>query len=213
MHRYGLILDKQNIRALADKIVLVLGIMLFIGILIPSVRETIGMVMDILMSPILSIVGDENFFLILSVLAIITAIYSTLIQKYMVDQSKMFEVQEKMKIFQKEMKEARETQNTYMLKRLEEQQAEMMQEQMVMLKGQFKPMLYIVLVSIPFFMWAFYYVGTHPEASMIFPFWGEQLLSDRVFVIFTFWIFWYFMCSLAFSQVLRKFMNIRAPGM
>ena len=206
-------MDTQKLRDTVNKIILGLGIMLFIGVMIPSVRDIIGSGMNILMSPILMLVGESNFFLILSAMAIITAIYSSLIQKYVVDQSKMLEFQERMKIFQKEMREAQKTQNTYMLKKLEEQQAEMMQEQMGMMKDQFKPMFYIVLVSIPLLMWAYYYIGLHPDASMIFPFWGEQNLSGRVFFMFTYWLFWYFMSSLAFSQVLRKFLNIRAAGM
>ena len=205
-------MDTQKIRDLANKVVLGIGIMLFVGVTISSVREFIGDIMNIFMSPIVSLVGESNFFLILSAMAIITAIYSSLIQKYVVDQSKMIEFQERMKIFQKEMKEAQQTQNTYMLKKLEEQQAEMMQEQMGMMKDQFKPMFYIVLVSIPLLMWAYSYIGSHPTASIIFPFWGEQLLSDRVFFMFTFWIYWYFLSSLAFSQVLRKLLNIRAAG-
>lgn len=205
-------MDKKQIREWANKIILGLGIILFVGIMIPSVREVIGQGMDVLMSPILALVGDQNFFLILSVMAIITAIYSSLIQKYVVDQSRMIEFQERMKIFQKEMKEAQQTQNTYMLKKLEEQQAEIMQDQMNMMKDQFKPMFYIVLVSIPLLMWAYYYIGGHPTASIVFPFWGEQILSDRVFYMFTFWLYWYFLSSLAFSQVLRKFLNIRAAG-
>ena len=206
-------MDTQKIREWADKIILGLGLVLFIGIMIPSVRDTIGSGMNILMSPVLAVVGEQNFFLILSAMAILTAIYSSLIQKYVVDQSKMIEFQEKMKIFQKEMKEAQKTQNTYMLKKLEEQQAEIMQEQMGMMKDQFKPMFYIVLVSIPLLMWAYFYIGGHPDASIVFPFWGEQLLSDTVFFMFTYWLYWYFVSSLAFSQVFRKLLNIRAAGM
>jgi len=206
-------LDTQKIKEQANKIVLGLGVLLFIGVMIPSVREFIGRGMDILMSPVLLVVGEQNFFLVLSIMAIITAIYSSLIQKYVVDQSKMFEFQEKMKIFQKEMKEAQKTQNTYMMKKMEEQQAEIMQEQMTVMKDQFKPMFYIVLVSIPLLMWAYYYISGHPDASIIFPFWGPENLSDRVFYLFTFWLYWYFLSSLAFSQVLRKFLNIRAAGM
>ena len=221
-------MDKIQARELANKIIMGVGIFLLIAVMLPTAipipftdlviplphfREIIGEIMDIVMSPILMLVGESNFFLILSAMAIITAIYSSLIMKYVVDQSKTIEVQEKMKIFQKEMREAQKTQNTYMLKKLEEQQAAIMQENMGMMKEQFKPMFYIVLVSIPLFMWAYYYLGFHPTASMIFPFWGEQLLSDRVFVFFTFWIYWYFMSSLAFGQVLRKILNIRAAGM
>ena len=205
--------NKQQIKKWGNAIVLFLVAFLFIGILHPGAREIFGSTMNIFMSPVILFVGAENFFLVLSVLAIFTATCATLVQKYLIDQSAMAETMERMKAFQKEMKEARETQNTYMLKRLEEQQTEMLQDQMKMIKGQFKPMLYIVLVSLPFFIWAFFYVSSHPEASMYFPFWGEQYLGDRLFVVFTYWIFWYFLSSLAFSQVLRKILNIRTPGM
>ena len=206
-------LDGKQIRDWVNKIILGLGIILFIGVMIPSVRSIIGRGMDTLMSPVLALVGDQNFFLILSVMAVVTAIYSSLIQKYVVDQSRMIEFQERMKIFQKEMKEAQATQNTYMLKKMEEQQAEIMKEQMDVMKDQFKPMFYIVLVSLPLLMWAYFYIGGHPEASIIFPFWGERALSDTVFWMFTHWLYWYFISSLAFSQVFRKILNIRAAGM
>jgi len=210
-------LDKQKVKEQANKVILGLGVLLMFSVMIPSVRELIGKGMDILMSPILLLVGDSNFFLILSAMAIITAIYSSLIQKYAVDQSKVFETQEKMKIFQKEMREAQRTQNTYMLKKLEEQQAEIMQENMAMMKTQFKPMLYIVFVSIPLFMWGYYYVGLHPDALMIFPFWGEKLLNDFVIDVwifkFAYFLYWYLLSSFAFSQVIRKLLNVRAAGM
>jgi len=203
----------MDLKKVINNVVLAVGAFMFIGVLFPSIRTAIGKIMDVVMSPVLMLVGESNFFLLLSAMAIITAVYSSLIQKYVVDQSKMIAAQEKMKNFQKEMKEAQKTQNTYALKKLEEQQTEIMQEQMSMMKSQFKPMFYIVVISIPFFMWAYYYIGAHPGASIVFPFWGERLLSDPVFFMFTYWIFWYFLSSLAFSQVLRKLMNIRAPGM
>ena len=221
-------MDKNQVKEQVNKIILGIGIFLFIAVMIPPsisipkteiviplpyFRELIGEFVDIFMSPVVSLVGESNFFLILSAMAIITAIYSSLIQKYAVDQSKALESQEKMKIFQKEMREAQKTQNTYMLKKLEEQQAELMQENMGMMKNQMKPMFYIVIVSLPLIMWGYYYVGLHPTATMVFPFWGEQILNGRVFILFTFWLYWYFISSLAFGQVFRKLLNIRAAGM
>ncbi|MDV0446737.1 hypothetical protein MsAg5_05890 [Methanosarcinaceae archaeon Ag5] len=201
----------QSIKDLVSKALLGIGVVLFVGVMFPSFRVFLGQFMDIVMSPVLLLVGESNFFLLLSAMAILTAIYSSLIQKYLVDQNKMRDFQEKMKVYQKEMKEAQQTQNTYMLKKLEEQQAEMMEEQMTMMKQQFKPMFYIVIISLPLLMWAYYYIGGHPEAALVFPFWGTKLLSDKLF-IFTYWLYWYFISSLAFSQVLRKFMNITTAG-
>ncbi|WNY26415.1 DUF106 domain-containing protein [Methanolapillus ohkumae] len=201
----------QSIKDIISKAVLVVGIFLFIGVMFQSVRDGIGQVMDVIMSPVLLLVGESNFFLLLSAMAIITAIYSSLIQKYLVDQNQMRDFQERMKVYQRDMKEAQKTQNTYLLKKLEEQQAGMMEEQMNMMKQQFKPMFYIVIISLPLLMWAYYYIGGHPDATLVFPFWGTQFLSDKLF-IFTYWLYWYILSSFAFSQVLRKFMNITTAG-
>ena len=215
--------DGKQLREKADKFIMMIGLSLMISMMIsgitfksitfPDFRGIIGGFVNIFMSPIVSIVGESNFFLIISAMAIITAIYSSLIQKYAIDQSRMIEVQERMKIFQKEMKEARATQNTYLLKKMEEQQAALMQENMSVVKDQFKPMFYILIVSIPLFMWANYYLGGHPTASIIFPFWGERVFSDTFAVFLTYWIYWWIISSLAFGQVLRKLLNIRAAGM
>lgn len=205
-------MEKNQIKDYLNKAVMGLGVLMFLSVFSQSVRTFFGKVVDIFMNPIVGYVGESNLFLILFVLAVVTALYSSLIQKYVVDQSFVIEFQEKMKVFQKEMREAQKTQNTFQLKRLEEQQAEMMQMQSTLMKEQMKPMLYIVIVSIPLYMWIYYYIGGHPSSSLIFPFWGEKLLNDVVFAGFQFWLVWSFVSSLAISQIIRKVLNIGAPG-
>ncbi len=121
-----------------------------IGIMVlgQGFREAVGEVVGILMNPILALVGQENFFLILLVMASITAIYSSLIQKYTIDWDLMRNTQERMKVFQKEFREAQLSQNTYMLKKLEEQRQAMMEDQMKMSKQQFN--LWLTSVLFPF---------------------------------------------------------------
>lgn len=204
--------DKKQLKDILSKVILGIGVLMFVGVMIPGVRTTMGSAMDVIMSPILGVIGESNFFLLLSIMAIITATYSAFIQKYVVDQTKMKEYQAKMKAFQADLKEAQSTQNTYMLKRLEEQQVEMLSEQSELMKEQFKPMFYIVIISLPMFMWAYYYISGNPMATIVFPFWGEQALGDKLFFTFQYWIYWYFISSIAFNQILRKFMNINTPG-
>ena len=155
-----------------------------IGIIVlgEGFRNAVGEAVGILMNPILALVGQENFHLILLVMAAITAIYASLIQKYTIDWELMRNTQERMRVFQKEFREAQLSQNTYMLKKLEDQRKEMMEDQMKMSKQQFKP--------------------------MVFPFWGEQLLTSKAFWVFQHWIYWYFISSLGVSQLIRKALNI-----
>jgi uncharacterized membrane protein (DUF106 family) len=171
-------------------------------------RQAVGEAVSVIMNPVLALVGQENFHLILLVMASITAIYASLIQKYTMDWDLMRNTQERMKVFQKEFREAQLSQNTYMLKKLEEQRQEMMEDQMKMSKQQFKPMAYISIISVPLFMWAYFYISGHGAATMVFPFWGEQLLTSKAIWYFQHWLYWYFICSLGVSQIVRKALNI-----
>lgn len=84
----------------------------------------------------------------------------------------------------------------------------MMEDQMKMSKQQFKPMAYISILSLPLFMWAYHYISSHGSATMVFPFWGEQLLTTQAFLFFQHWLYWYFISSLGVSQLIRKALNI-----
>ncbi len=106
------------------------------------------------------------------------------------------------------MRQAQLSNNAQKLKKLEAQYAEMMGDQMEMFKQQFKPMLYISIISIPIFYWVYLLIGEYPGATMVFPFWGEQKLNANVLWAFQYWLFWYFLCSIPVSQMTRKALNI-----
>ncbi|MCZ7398592.1 MAG: EMC3/TMCO1 family protein, partial [Candidatus Methanoperedens sp.] len=76
------------------------------------------------------------------------------------------------------------------------------------MKQQFKPMLYISIISIPLFFWVYLVISQHPDATMVFPFWGQQKLTDTLLGPFQYWLFWYFLCSIPVSQMTRKALNI-----
>lgn len=200
----------ETLKKQMDRFLLALGFSMMIGIMVlgQGFRDSIGKAVGVLMNPVLALVGQENFHLILLVMAAITAIYASLIQKYTMDWDLMRRTQERMKTFQKEFREAQLSQNTYMLKKLEDQRKEMMEDQMKMSKQQFKPMAYISILSLPLFMWAYYYISGHGAATMVFPFWGKQLLTSTAFGPFQHWLYWYFISSLGVSQLIRKALNI-----
>ena len=200
----------KTLKKQIDMFLLALGFSLMFGIMIlgQPFRQSVGQAVGILMNPVLAVVGQENFHLVLLAMGIITGVYASLIQKYTMDWELMRNTQERMKAFQKEFREAQLSQNTYMLKKLEDQRKDMMEDQMKMSKQQFKPMAYISIISLPLFMWAYYYISGHGSATMVFPFWGEQLLTSQAFGPFQHWLFWYFISSLGVSQLIRKALNI-----
>jgi len=203
-------LISKKLKKQIDKILLVFGFSLMFGIMIlgQQFRQEVGQTVGILMNPVLAVVGQHNFYLVLLVMATITGTYASLIQKYTIDWERMRKTQERMKEFQKEMREAQLSQNTIMLKKLQDQQKDMMAEQMDMSKMQFKPMAYISIISLPLLYWIYYYVSGHGSATMIFPFWGTQLLISHAFGPLTHWLYWYLICSIGFSQIIRKILHV-----
>jgi uncharacterized membrane protein (DUF106 family) len=193
-----------------EQILLVIGFSLMFGIMIlgQSFRQSVGQTVGILMNPVLAIVGQHNFHIVLLVMAAITGTYASLIQKYTIDWNLTRDIQERMKEFQKKMREAQLSQNTDMLKKLQDQQKDVMAEQMEMSKQQFKPMAYISIISIPLLYWVYYYISGHESSTMIFPFWGKQLLTSHAFGPLTHWLYWYLICSFGISQLIRKILKI-----
>ena len=189
-----------------NKLIMFLGIFLMFGIIMfPNMRDIIGKMMDTVLKPLL---GGLPIYMIIFVLAAFTGIYASLIQKYTMDWSLMKRVQEKSKLIQKEMRQAQLSNNAQKIKKLEGQYQEMMGDQMEMFKQQFKPMLYISIISIPLFYWVYLLTSQNPGATMMFPFWGQQHLNDKVFWQFQYWLFWYFLCSIPVSQMTRKALNV-----
>lgn len=194
------------IKKALNKIALLLGIFLMFGIIaFPGLRDAIGNLVGAFLNPLLVLLPLH---MIIFVLAAITGLYASLIQKYTMDWKLMRRVQEKMKEMQKEFKQAQLANNPQKMKKIEAQRSEMLSDQMEMTKQQFKPMLYISIISIPLFFWVYLVIGQNPDASMVFPFWGEQKLNDSLFGPFQYWLFWYFLCSIPISQMTRKALNI-----
>jgi len=194
------------IKKAIGKMAIWLGLFMMFGIiLIPDLRDIIGKLVGELLNPLLSILPLH---IIIFILAAITGLYASLIQKYTMDWELTRRIQEKMKTIQKEMRQAQLTNNAAKIKKLQAQQGEMMEDQMQMMKQQFKPMLYISILSIPLFFWVYLAITQSPNSSIIFPFWGEHRLTDKVFWEIQYWLFWYFICSMPVSQITRKALNI-----
>jgi uncharacterized membrane protein (DUF106 family) len=194
------------IKKTIEKVAIGLGLFMMFGIIaIPDLRNIIGHLVGGLLNPLLLILPLH---IIIFILAAITGLYASLIQKYTMDWELTRRIQEKMKGIQKEMRQAQLTNNAAKMKKLQEQQAEMMEDQMTMMKQQFKPMLYISIISIPIFFWVYLAISQSPNSAVIFPFWGEQKLTDKVFWQIQYWLFWYFLCSMPVSQITRKVLNV-----
>jgi uncharacterized membrane protein (DUF106 family) len=193
-------------RSYGGIIAIIIAMALIFSYSIPWIRETVGEAIDAIFGSFAHIVP---FYIFIVVLSTLTAIYSSIIQKYTIDYEKMQDTQERMKTFQKEYREAQLSGDDKRIKKLDSKRDKMMKDQMEMSQQQFKPMAYIMMLSVPIFFWLLYRLHNFPDPiGITMPFFGPHLLDEVVLGFIPVWILWYMICSLTISQVVRKALNI-----
>ena len=187
-------------------IALALAMLMILWYSIPVIKEGVGEILDGIFGPLVDVLGIP-FFILIIILSTLTALYSSIIQKYTIDYEHMQDVQKRMKDFQKEYREAQLSQDDKKIKKLDAKKDRMMKEQLQMSQDQFKPMAYILILSVPIFFWLLFRLSAG-QVGMVLPFFGFHELTDPVLFIVPVWILWYMICSLTLSQVIRKALNI-----
>jgi uncharacterized membrane protein (DUF106 family) len=169
-------------------------------------RVGVGQGMDGAFSPLID--GFKiPFYILIVILSAFTGLYSSVIQKYTIDYEKMTETQERMKEFQTEYREAQLSQDEKKIKKMEVKKDRVMREQLEMSQNQFKPMAYILVLSVPIFFWLLFRLQETPS-TITLPYSGLQSLLAPVFWVIPAWMIWYMICSITLSQVIRKSLNI-----
>ncbi|WP_224449150.1 DUF106 domain-containing protein [Haloprofundus salilacus] len=194
-----------------DKGAAVVTVGLFLGYSVAEVRNVVGGAFDVFLGPLAEILP---FYAVVMVLAMGTGLYSTILQANLMDMDKMGQYQSRMKDLQDRRKEAQENDDDEALQAIQEEQMEAMGEQMGMFKEQFRPMVWIMFLTIPVFLWMYWAIGIggSPEhvtlENIVIPLAGEVSWKEGVVGPIQTWIVWYFLCSMAFSQIIRKGLNI-----
>jgi uncharacterized membrane protein (DUF106 family) len=203
---------EESTWSIYDKGAALVTVALFAGYSIKWVRDIIGGAMDVVLGPL----GDLlPFYAVVMVLAVVTGLYSTLLQANLMNTEKMAQYQEQMQAIQDKRKEAKEAGDDEALQRIQEEQMEAMGDQLGMFKEQFRPMVWIMFLTIPVFLWMYWGIGIGGNAEPIFdlqqlvlPIVGPKDWTDGVVGPIQAWIVWYFLCSMAFTQIIRKGLNI-----
>jgi uncharacterized membrane protein (DUF106 family) len=189
-----------------DKAAMAVGFVLFFGVMISAeLRDGLGEATGLLLGWLPDILP---FHVVLFILAAVTGLYASLIQKYTMDWEYLRSSQEKMKKLQRNMKEAQLSGDQSRIQAMQNEQMKAVADQGKMMQMQFKPMLYIGIVSIPLFMWAYLFISNNPGMMMTFPFWGTHDINSTVLGPILYWFYWYFICSLPVSQIIRKALDI-----
>ena len=215
-----------------SKIAMIIGALLLGGIIFSKeFRIALGLLIDPFLSPLISL----KFHITILILSVFTGLYSNLIQKYTVDHNRLRKIQKIVKEYQKEYMDAMKQNNKYKLKQLEKKKPEMQQLQSEMMGMQMRPMFYTFIVTIPIFAWLWekavasyeiiygqmgkygnitqelpeiFIKSIKPEFfNIVVPFSGKIHVTTVVF-IFPWWLFWYILCSITVSQIIKKALKI-----
>ena len=189
-----------------DKAAMAVGFVFFFGVMISTeLRTALGLATGHLLGWLPDVVP---FQVVIFILAAVTGLYASLIQKYTMDWEYLRVQQEKMKSLQRRMKEAQLSGDQARIQAMQNEQMKVVSEQGKMMQMQFRPMLYIGIISIPLFMWLYSFISANPDLTMTFPFWGTHPIKATVLGPILYWFYWYFVCSLPVSQVIRKALDI-----
>ncbi|MFB6095880.1 MAG: DUF106 domain-containing protein [Haloferacaceae archaeon] len=192
-----------------DKGAAIVTVALFVGYSWSPMRDLVGTTMDVMLGPLADLLP---FYAVVMVLALVTGLYSSLLQANLMNSEKMAQYQERVKELQERKKQAKEAGNDAELEKINEEQMEAMGDQMGMFKEQFRPMVWIMLLTIPAFLWMYWKIGIgNPQdvyGTIVFPLLGQVHWKDPVLGPMQAWIVWYFLCSMGFTQIIRKGLNI-----
>jgi uncharacterized membrane protein (DUF106 family) len=198
---FGKVWDKYSM-------LIIMGFMMLVmwAYTVEWLRLGVGQGIDSVFAPLVNGFGIP-FYILIVILSAFTGLYSSIIQKYTIDYDKMTESQERMKVFQTEYREAQLSQDEKKIKKLEAKKDRVMKEQLEMSQQQFKPMIYIMVLTIPIFFWLLYRLA-QTTSTITLPYYGLHSLTDPIIWVIPAWIIWYMICSITISQVIRKALNI-----
>ncbi|WP_254761627.1 DUF106 domain-containing protein [Natrinema marinum] len=207
-----------------DKMAGLAALLLMPGYWFNSIREVVGSTVNAVLGPLDAALP---FYAVILTVALITGLYSSLLQANLMDTERMGKYQERMQAVQQEQKDLRQEKkeaeergaSDAELERLEnelerarEEQMEAMADNLGMFKEQFRPMVWIMLLTIPLFLWMYWKIQTvgitGGEATVVMPIVGSVDWQSGLLGPMPAWIVWYFLCSMGFSQLLRKSLNI-----
>ncbi|OIB59194.1 DUF106 domain-containing protein [Natrialba sp. SSL1] len=207
-----------------DKLAGVGSLLLMFGYWLDPVRDTVGGTLNLLLGPLDAALP---FYAVILSVALLTGLYSTLLQANLMNPEVLGKYQKRMKAMQDKQQDVRDRkqeaeergaseaeleQLENELEQVREEQMEAMAENMGMFKEQIRPMVWIMLFTIPIFLWMYWKIHggnvAGAEWTVVMPIVGVVDWTDGVIGPMPAWILWYFLCSMGFTQLLRKSLNI-----
>ncbi|OPY31447.1 MAG: hypothetical protein A4E32_01903 [Methanomassiliicoccales archaeon PtaU1.Bin124] len=166
-----------------------------------STRAALGSALGYVFQPL---IGFEYQWPVLTLVicGMIMTGLTIVIRHFMTDYVEQAEGQKIVGAFNKELRDARKSNNMYKMKKLLELQPKILEKSMEQTKTQFKLMPISMLIVIPIFAWLAVFVGALADPYYAVP-WSSAANFNDMYV-FPEWILTYTLVTIPFGQVLSR---------
>lgn len=186
-----------------NQLVMLLAFMVALFVLFDNnIRQGLGKIVGVGLMPLVGFDGAYPV-ITLACTGLIMTLFSVTVRHMFIDWISMARNQRIMSAFQKEMREARSSNNTYKLKKLTELQPQMTAQSLKSTQAQFKLMPITMIVIIPIFAWLanFVYLDLSSTAfSVPWEFNADMRHSN----VLPNWVLLYSLVTLPFGQILQR---------
>lgn len=201
---------QDAIPPMSNKTMIGMLIAMAVMIVVMQFRDYIGPALD----HVFRYVAFDGAYPVLTLViaGIMMIAFSTVVRTLMTNPIEMAKTQQIQSDFNAEFRQARIENNLFKMKKLQEQQPQMMAASMEASTNQMKIMPVTMIVLMPVYAWVYYFLKTgdgapyfdHMETLLIMMPWGEIDLNSLLMNFLPVWVVIYTMVSLPIGQVLAR---------
>jgi uncharacterized membrane protein (DUF106 family) len=191
---------------MTNQLVMLLAFMVALFIMFDNdLRQSLGRAVGVALYPL---VGFDGRFPVITLLltGLIMSVFSITVRHFFIDWVGQARNQRIGSAFQKELREARKSNNTYRLKKLMEMQPQMMQQQLKASQTQLRLMPVTLIVIIPIFAWLSNFVYVDLDYTMFSVPWEHNASMKNTNVLPN-WILLYSLMTIPFGQVVTRLLK------
>jgi len=190
-----------------SQLILLMAMMFAMFILFDqSIRKSLGEIVGVGLTPLVGF-GGHLPILTLLFTGLVTSIFTITIRQMFTDWIGQARNARMASAFQKELREARTSNNTYKLKKLTELQPQIMSQQLKASQTQLKLMPLTMIVIVPTFAWLANFVYFDLDSTVFSVPW-EFNASMKSSNVLPNWILLYSLLTLPFGQVLTRTLKL-----
>ena len=199
--------DEKPPSSSSPMLMMMMFLLMMLILLDPNIRKAIGQTLDPTLTPLLGF--DYRIPLITLVCAgLFSMFFTTIIRHFTTDWMELARIQKIQSTFNKEMREARLSNNAAKLKKLQEKQPEIMKMSLRLSTNQMRIMPITMIIVIPIFIWLWVFISALPVQTVSVPWASKVSLVKGDVCFFPNWIILYSLLSIPLSQVFQRVLKL-----